>query len=180
MVDVKVPKTCWHNSNSTTYDLLWPTTIWNWHWESTLTPSCRIFFWKQWSLSHSRHISLFLMSQQYCHLLFCTCVEHLISPWRQLTDCRPFTVCEIQGPSTVVFCKSYIFPSQLKAKVKQKGPWGPDMSQPWSGNLLHIYLAVMLKEKLNILHYYSSYLFYSTPPSKIPHVFVLQSKLSWW
>ena len=53
------------------------------------------------------------------------------------------------------------------------------MSQPGSGNLLHIYLAVMLKEKLNILHYYSSYLFYSTAPSKIPHVFVLQIKLSW-
>ena len=99
-----------------------------WHWERTLTPSCRIiiFFWKQWSLSHSTLISLFLMSQQYCHLLLCTCVEHLISPWRKLTDCRPFTVCEIQGTLHFSFLQKLQFSLSVKGKSKAEGamrPW---------------------------------------------------------
>lgn len=125
-----------------------------WHWERTLTPSCRIiiFFWKQWSLSHLTLISLFLMSQQYCHLLLCTCVEHLISPWRKLTDCRPFTVCEIQGTLHFSFLQKLQFSLSVKGKSKAEGAM-----RPWYVSALewqftsHIFSSDVVKEKLNVL-----------------------------
>ena len=45
---------------------------------------------------------------------------------------------------------------------------------------MHIYVRDVAEEKLNRLFYQSSCLSYSTAASKLLHMFVFQSNLSWW